>query len=749
MKKFIQKTVFILLLLNNFLLAQTSYTEYKNLRNPNDIGPTKTFNQDTYTQIQNDTHFTTFFNDEMLSKALANKAVNEQNITINLNLDYDPEIYNAPWVIFIYNEEGFLDFAFYEGSNTISMDLPPGKYDFFTEFRHVSNRTVIVIKEEQILDQSTVLDFKPAESTNLIKLRTLDQNGEPLNPGVYYTDTNTYTQFIFERNFTFRYSDKLLLGNLSYVTDYPIEGYEPFWDFFINDVSDRYAAHNSCIGNKFKDGEYFIVFDKITNFTESQEISNNPNELIYHEEKFRPSLLGQNANKYYGFATELTLPNNRLIGGWQIINTPLIDTEKPLKAYINQYKNNMEYGVMFYPLLVDHLVIIDPYYGPEPFTIKSTSVFADTEGNLQYGSANLNNSGLILGNKYYYDADGFVLGLPHHPKFSFSQYENPEILIGNSVPITVSGAFFTSDTSNNSLLINYKGQYNEIRESDIFATNVTLNQNGTQVLNGNYMDFINQNLPEQGQIEIIFKNNNTSIDGLIGKNTTTISYNAAQGNEPPTLQMLQFRNSDNVVTSKFSSSDSPIVRIAAGDFDYTINDGDWSGQFNYVSGNNVEFYYSPYNQNDWTELELTEYPEHFQMPAFGNYYEASLSSIENIQENVWYDVRVICTDAAGNKQEQIISPAFKINDTMGVEETTKSNLTIYPNPFTNELNVQLPESIKGEYNFKVTDLTGKLIEAKTQSKQSFTWNSSSLPKGLYILSIENNGKAISQKVIKK
>lgn len=86
---------------------------------------------------------------------------------------------------------------------------------------------------------------------------------------------------------------------------------------------------------------------------------------------------------------------------------------------------------------------------------------------------------------------------------------------------------------------------------------------------------------------------------------------------------------------------------------------------------------------------------------------------------------------------------------MGVSEVNNSSLTIYPNPFTSVVNIQLPENIKGNFTFKVTDLSGKTIYSKEQSNKSFSWNGSSLPKGIYILSIENNGKVIAQKVIKK
>src|SRR5690606_19017004 len=138
-----------------------------------------------------------------------------------------------------------------------------------------------------------------------------------------------------------------------------------------------------------------------------------------------------------------------------------------------------------------------------------------------------------------------------------------------------------------------------------------------------------------------------------------------------------------------------------------------------------------------------------QMPAFGDYYEASLTGIGSPDDNVWYDLKVICTDAAGNIQEQLISPAFKINEALGVQDIIASNFVVYPNPFSEQINVVLPEGIEGNYTFEVTDMIGRIVYANNQSERLFSWNSASLSKGVYILSIENNGQKIFKKVIKR
>src|SRR5690606_20605056 len=108
-------------------------------------------------------------------------------------------------------------------------------------------------------------------------------------------------------------------------------------------------------------------------------------------------------------------------------------------------------------------------------------------------------------------------------------------------------------------------------------------------------------------------------------------------------------------------------------------------------------------------------------------------------------------DEAGNKQEQTISPAFKLNSTLELDEVSDSDFIVYPNPFTGDLNIQLPETLKGNYIFRISDLTGKTIYQNQQSSdiKNFSWNGKSLPKGVYFLSVENNGKIIAKRLIKK
>ena len=76
----------------------------------------------------------------------------------------------------------------------------------------------------------------------------------------------------------------------------------------------------------------------------------------------------------------------------------------------------------------------------------------------------------------------------------------------------------------------------------------------------------------------------------------------------------------------------------------------------------VEVSYSPYQADTWNELAVDEVPENFCSPGYGYFYRGSLAGVTGEALKGWFDLKVKLTDAAGNWQEQVISPAFRIDD---------------------------------------------------------------------------------------
>lgn len=616
-----------------------------------------------------------------------------------------------------------------------------GIYSFIASWRVFTIRTTNLYRTQ--LRQ--LVQLNPADAVNYVSIITKDENGEILQPGVLNPNTGHSAIILFDRSLYFNSMSFLALSDAYVEFDAFDIKQSPVWNFYINDVSSRYSIIQSLVGYGYQQGDYFTKYETIVGLDESVSFEINPQDWTYHTEMFQPSQLGV-SGVFKGYSTTPTFNGLLISGGWTVRSAEeVMPGDDAFKGFLNNAFDGDPANLLVSPSIADHFEIIDPTQGAQAFFIKGNPVVADGNGGVLYGSGDVSWDSFLfpLLATYYYSLDNkSVEILPFHPRFTFDT--NPKsIKQGDNVPITITGF-----TKINAFKTANKGRYGENRESDYYATQIEVKQNGNVIFSGTYKGFRDFNLPASGQLEIVLTNANTLVDELEGKNTTTINYNASEADTPPTLQHLQFRNSDDEVTSVFDSSQDASLRLAAGDFKYTVIGGS-NGYFAYEEGNSVALSYSIYSQNNWSELELTEYPEYFQMPAFGNYYEASLEGIGSEDDNVWYDIKVICTDAGGNKQEQIISPAFKINEALGVQDIITSSFVVYPNPFSEQLNIVLPKNMEGNYTFKVTDMIGRILYSNNQNDRSFSWNSSSLSKGVYILSIENNGQAIDKKVIKR
>jgi hypothetical protein len=94
--------------------------------------------------------------------------------------------------------------------------------------------------------------------------------------------------------------------------------------------------------------------------------------------------------------------------------------------------------------------------------------------------------------------------------------------------------------------------------------------------------------------------------------------------------------------------------------------------------------------------------------------------------------------------DNVILPTQSNPQTLSIQdENIKSEFSIYPNPFKNELFVTNLENI---YSFIIYDITGKTLIKGYQSEKKI--DVSSLKKGFYFISIQTENKKIIKKLIK-
>ncbi|MGB3345189.1 MAG: T9SS type A sorting domain-containing protein [Aequorivita sp.] len=738
-RKFHLTGIFTLLLLFvGFSIAAQQLIAEPNSATLNDHTNLK-FNSDknNYTQLLEENGSQLFLKNQSPIQGMRQRENTMANIILTMNFVFDENQFYVTSVL-IYDESGYLHTTTDQNfTNPLVVSLPNGTYDIVTKFKALTSGTShdhYVLKEQQNIQTNTTVQINTADANNYVAITAYDENGDIL------LDIEGGS-ISFQRFFYFNPINKVTTSDFLN-EDEPVGGADPDHNFYINDVSSRYSIIQSLKTISISHANYYTKFQTLTGIDNSVSLQNDPTAWSYHEENFQPTKVALSEVFQAHFVASTF--NGILLVGWMESAGGLIAPgDADFRGFINNPLDGDPVDLIVIPAIIDRFVPFSPTTGGIDYFTKGNPVFSDGNGGVIYGSGDVSQAGAFPSDDYYVVSNGDVQLLPLNPRFSFDDTTTPSAVQGNNVPIIVTN-FRATPNSFNSI---YRGRYGETRESDYLATHIVVKQNGSIVFSGSYEDFTTFHFPSGGQFEIVLTNGNTLMEGLQGLNTTSITYNADQNDVPPTLQHLQFRDADDQVTSVFDSGQGATVRLAAGDFVYHAIGGS-RGYYSYKEGSNVSLSYSIHNENNWTELGLTKDPTYFQMPGFGDYYEASLTGIGSQNSNVWYDVKVICIDTDGNKQEQIISPAFKINEPLSIQDIAMSNFAVYPNPFSEQLNIILPQNVMGNYTLKVMDLSGRTVYARNQSDKSFSWDGSFLSQGVYILSIENNGTAITKKVIK-
>jgi subtilisin-like proprotein convertase family protein len=87
-----------------------------------------------------------------------------------------------------------------------------------------------------------------------------------------------------------------------------------------------------------------------------------------------------------------------------------------------------------------------------------------------------------------------------------------------------------------------------------------------------------------------------------------------------------------------------------------------------------------------------------------------------------------------------------INNSLGLDTNSLSNITIYPNPTKDFLNINIPQAI-GVSKLKLFDIQGREVLEKITNNTIEVLNIGDLQSGVYMLSIENEANKTIKKVI--
>ena len=427
-------------------------------------------------------------------------------------------------------------------------------------------------------------------------------------------------------------------------------------DFYVNDVSDRWVFYS-----------YRVAIQGLNVYTSAYEtrgasgditVSNDPSKFQLFEDPFI-------ATDYQGFDVEERIPAFYYgADGWQFACNLFesLPEGETYKIYLSASPDDSEVGIVptIEPLMLDE---------------NYTWILQGAPLTVSNGQAIFANNGFIgFWTEYSEELDEYGRDIkefpswPTHPVFSYPVEKKKENL-GSNCPFIATFPYQYEETRGTNttrflcFIFTYGGRYGEMKAGASRA-DVKMKLDGNDILtaDGAFTTTVDEFL--NGVVDAtIVKEEGIVVDDLEGSNKAQLHYTAgAEDENPPTVTMLHFKDGDENVTDRFATAVDGTLEFSAGDFNFMATPK--SGiiaTYSRQAPESVEVSYSPYGEDNWNELAVEEVPENY-WPVMGWFYTGSLASVTGQGLNGWFDLKIRLTDAAGNWQEQVISPAFRIDD---------------------------------------------------------------------------------------
>ena len=680
-----------------------------------------------------------------------NESDNEGNTCkVTCIIQNDSEKFSNPSQLFVTGPESG-DFAKtyyanYPERNVFNCEMPAGTYDFICPaFCRGPKETstsgmAVIVKELVNITQDTTIYIYHADATNQYTIQTFKPNGEE----VIYSNIN------FDEDYM--PTDTLVEGNVSTTLDilylqlknndnsyamryvaeggYIADGGTPMSDLWLNDVSDRYKLIDfRFVIEKNDESIFFCKYE--TSSMADHIIKSTTNEYAKYEDKFIPTVSSTLDNDSYLFGFNVEQSINNVLNYTTGVEPLFKANGGNVVTYVDAPKStdeNVKYDMLITPTYADDILTqveswswydendeehIETYTYYEYAMINGLPILQNLDGGFEYINRS-HNTFLAPEN------GGDFIGYPGHPQFSYVK-EQKLLDYGSSCPINsimaqnTDGIFSTGKRL--SLSCFYIGRYGEVRNADLnslqtvikFNDNVVYENDGT--ISTEDYGFSNNGQPD-GVITARFENNNIKVDNLDGSNVTDIYCDQRQEDwTAPTLQMLLFKDREGNIIDRFDTAEEGTLEFAGGDFDYIFDMQTYDSWFE-CKPMTVEVSYSPYCTDQWLPLEVNEVPENYFMPGFGYFYRGSLQSVTNSSATGWYDLMVKLTDASGNWQQQVISPAFRIGSATptGIEVVKSEDATEVARYTVDGRAISAPQS--GVNIVKMSDGTVKKVLVK-------------------------------------
>lgn len=626
------------------------------------------------------------------------------------------EGWSMPYLsVSVYNGEGYYDEIVIEPydeewnvipTNSWDFEIPAGTYDFLSVFSKInpnnifgSDPDVYYIKEKVTISEGRTVELKPEESTICLKMETTNPDGEKSRFRKISYDEDWNYEILEEGNITDAYLTNLILFNdevVAHLTSNAgglvvVPGPAGEFDaqdncnFYVNEVSDRYVFRQIRLMPAWPEeekGTYMAVLE-----CKGAKEGTYTNDPLYRLDD--SDINGTPATDLYPTVDDESGPAHPYgisyrsydKGSLHWTGRMLQSTQPYLwRLYISGPSRPVSEGDLYFAyekVFNDAYIPVQDEWGEYYYvsSLTSSSIFPFAKD----GSTLTTNAYGIPANNPN-DEMFPISPFPGNPAFQILS-DNIKLETGSSAPLLNSYICpqFNWETENmeNNFNYYYTGRLNELIESTSSLATGSLEVDGKTVATtlADVQSWMSANQDRGGTYEFKLSTDNFETDGLKGGNTAVVTFNnSGTDTTPPSATMLQLRNTAGEATQTFATPEETNILLAAADFTVCTGEpyeyGEKPVWFEVSEPAKVSAWCKPYGYDTADDIELVIDPEGFYSHGFGALYRADLASLSTKSPTGWYDLTISVEDAAGNRQVQTLSPAFKIATLTGVPDVT-------------------------------------------------------------------------------
>lgn len=179
---------------------------------------------------------------------------------------------------------------------------------------------------------------------------------------------------------------------------------------------------------------------------------------------------------------------------------------------------------------------------------------------------------------------------------------------------------------------------------------------------------------------------------------------------------------------------------------YTIPDGESRVNLNWAltPGTDYRFRVLEANHGLWRDNSSAQVNFPYNVGGLASVTGANTSSQQYYYYYYDWEVEAEAIQCISDREEVVVTIG-----TVGVEEGELADVSVYPNPASDVLFVNIPNSIEGTISIDLIDVAGNLIEASTMTAGNQTIDVSQLSKGVYVLQLTTETSRLTKQIVVK